>query len=215
MLLRAAYGGGVYVPTQFALTDAETDAALAAGGFAHLVTPVAGGVVATPLPLLFDAASRSLVGHVARNNDHWRVAPVGESLAILPGPDAYVSPSFYASKAEHGRVVPTWNYDVLHVHGTLAVHDDVEWLRSLVTRLTDRFESGRAAPWAVTDAPPAFVDGQLRAIVGVSLSVTRVEGKAKMSQNRSAADRRGVADGLARSPWATDREVAERVRSTL
>jgi transcriptional regulator len=186
----------VYVPTHFALTPEQTASALAAGGFAHLVTPVEGGVVSTPLPLLYDPARHALLGHVARPNDHWQAVPTGDSLAIVTGLDAYVSPSFYASKAEHGRVVPTWNYEVLHVHGVLTVHDDVEWLRGLVTRLTDVHEARREAPWAVTDAPPAYIDGQLRAIVGVELAITRVEGKAKLSQNRSAADQAGVVDGL-------------------
>jgi transcriptional regulator len=111
-----------------------------------------------------------------------------------------VSPNWYASKAEHGRVVPTWNYTTVHLTGRLYVHDDVDWLRTLVTRLTERHESHRQQPWAVTDAPERFVDGQLRAIVGVELAIERVEAKHKLSQNRPEADRAGVVEGLAAEP---------------
>jgi transcriptional regulator len=188
----------MYVPDHFAAEPADLAALLAAGGLAQLVTPTAEGLIATPLPLLYDADRHALLGHVARNNPHWQAAAAasGESLAILTGPDAYVSPSFYPSKQEHGRVVPTWNYLTAHVHGRLVVHEDVEWLRALVIRLTDQHESSSPNPWAVTDAPAKFIDGQLRAIVGLELPLTRVEAKAKLSQNRSPADQQGVIDGL-------------------
>lgn len=191
----------MYVPAHFAATDADVDALLA-GSLVDLISPRAGGgLVATPLPML--RCGDSLVGHVARNNPHWRsVVPGAESLVIAHGPDAYVSPSWYASKREHGRVVPTWNYLTAHVYGELVVHDDVPWLRSLVTRLTERHEAGRAEPWAVTDAPAAFVEGQLRAIVGVELRISRIEAKAKLSQNRPGADVAGVIDGLGEHPVA-------------
>src|SRR5690606_29209029 len=168
-------------------------------GAADLVTPTADGLVATMLPLLYDQDAGphgALLGHVARNNDHWRVAPTGESLVLMHGPDAYVTPSWYASKREHGRVVPTWNYVTAHVYGDLVVHDDTAWLDDLVRRLTDTHESGRAAPWSVDDAPERFVAGQLRAIVGVELRITRIEAKAKLSQNRPEADVEGVVAGL-------------------
>jgi len=113
------------------------------------------------------------------------------------GPDAYVSPSFYASKAEHGRVVPTWNYLTAHVYGELVVHDDAGWVEALVRRLTDLHEGGTAAPWSVDDTPPAYVAGQLRAIVGLELRISRVEAKAKLSQNQPVADVEGVVAGLA------------------
>jgi transcriptional regulator len=121
--------------------------------------------------------------------------PVGEALVILRGPDAYVSPDWYPSKAAHGRVVPTWNYVTAHVYGELVVHDDVEWLDGLVRRLTEKHEAGRPRPWSPDDAPPAFVAGQLRAIVGVELRISRVEAKAKLSQNRPQADIDGVVRG--------------------
>lgn len=188
----------MYVPSHFAMTAEEQEALLRSITAADLITPTADGLMATFLPLLHREGA--LVGHVARNNPHWSVAPNGESLVIVRGPDAYVSPGWYPSKREHGRVVPTWNYVTAHVYGRLLVHDDVEWLRSLVTRLTDRFEADLAEPWAVTDAPPEFIDGQLRAIVGLELQITRVEAKAKLSQNRPAADQEAVRAALADTP---------------
>jgi transcriptional regulator len=167
-------------------------------GAGDLVTATAEGLVATMLPFVYDAARGphgALLGHVARNNEHWRHAPVGEALVILRGPDAYVSPQWYASKREHGRVVPTWNYVTAHVYGELVVHDDVDWLDDLVRRLTAKHEAGRPEPWAVGDAPPRFVAGQLRAIVGMELVISRIEAKAKLSQNRPAADIDGVVEG--------------------
>lgn len=202
----------MYVPAHFAVTDAEVAPVLRAGGLAHLVTPTAAGLVATPLPLLYDEPGGALVGHVARNNPHWSAVPTGDSLAIFAGPQAYVSPNWYPSKAEHGRAVPTWNYEVVHVHGRLVVHDDVDWLRAHVTALTDAHEAAHAHPWQVTDAPAEFVAGQLRAIVGLELVITRVEGKAKLSQNRSAADRAGVIAALSASDRASDRAVAAAMR---
>ena len=186
----------MYVPKHFAASDADAAALLASLGAADLVTPTSGGLVATFLPLLHDADAGSLVGHVARSNDHWRAEPVGESLVIVRGPDAYVSPSWYASKREHGRVVPTWNYTTAHVYGELVVHHDEAWLEDVVRRLTDVHEAHSAQPWSVDDAPPAFVAGQLRAIVGVELRISRVEAKVKLSQNRPAADVDGVVAGL-------------------
>jgi len=141
-----------------------------------------------------------LQGHLARANDHWRAirdaGPQAPGLAVVTGPEAYVSPSWYAAKAEHGRVVPTWNYTQVQLVGRVEVHDDPDWVLDLVTRLTEVHEHGRPAPWAVNDAPAAYVRGQLRAIVGVELHVERVEAKAKLSQNRSAADVAGVVEGL-------------------
>lgn len=204
----------MYVPAHFAVTDAEIAAVLRAGGLAHLVTPTASALMATPLPLLYDEPGGALVGHVARNNPHWSVEPAGESLAILPGVQAYVSPNWYPSKAEHGRAVPTWNYEVVHVHGRLIVHDDVDWLRAHVTALTDAHEAVHEHPWQVSDAPAEFVTGQLRAIVGLELRITRVEGKSKLNQNRSPADRDGVVAALSASPRASDRAVAEAMRAT-
>ncbi|MDY6999755.1 MAG: FMN-binding negative transcriptional regulator [Actinomycetota bacterium] len=200
----------MYTPPPFALTPAETQAALACGGFAQLVSQSDDGLRVTPLPLLYEPVRHSLVGHVARANPHW-TAVSAPSVAIFAGPHSYVSPSLYATKAETGRVVPTWNYDVLAVHGHLVAHDDADWLRELVTRLTDHHEHGRAQPWRVSDAPEPFIEGQLRGIVGVELVISRVEGKAKMSQNQPDRNRAGVVSGLASSPDPAAQAVAERV----
>lgn len=200
----------MYLPQKFALSPERIDAVLADGGFAQLVSFAPTGLVVTPLPLLYDAGRHALLGHVARGNEHWRAAGA-ESVAIFTGPQAYVSPGFYPTKTETGKVVPTWNYEVLNVHGTLAVHDDAEWVLDLVTRLTDRHEAGRTQPWRVSDAPASYLRAQLNGIVGVELHVERVEAKAKMSQNQPARNRAGVIAGLAASESALDAEVSERV----
>ena len=199
----------MYVPAHFEMPAEDVTAALEAITAADLVTAGPDGLQATFLPLLHepgtsgsDAPLGRLLGHVARNNPHWQAA--GDSLVIVRGPDAYISPAWYASKAEHGRVVPTWNYTTLHVHGRLVAHDDPEWLRGVVTRLTDRHEAALArlagpadhTPWRVSDAPEKYLDGQLRAIVGLELVITRVEAKAKLSQNRPTADIEGAIEGL-------------------
>jgi transcriptional regulator len=197
----------MYVPASFAMDDEAVLALLHHHGAADLVTATPVGLIATLLPFVYDPDAGehgALLGHVARNNDQWRADVVGEALVIVRGPDAYVSPSWYASKAEHGRVVPTWNYLTAHVYGRLLVHDDPEWVEALVRRLTAKHEGRMPRPWTVDDAPPAFVAGQLRAIVGVELLITRIEAKAKMSQNRPEADVAGVIAGLdARGERAT------------
>jgi transcriptional regulator len=189
----------MYVPAHFAMDDPALRELLDQHGAADLVTATPEGLVATMLPFVHDGTvgeHGALLGHVARNNPQWRADVAGEALAIVRGPDAYVSPSWYATKAEHGRVVPTWNYVTAHVYGRLVVHDDPVWVEALVRRLTAKHEGGRAHPWAVDDAPRRFVEGQLRAIVGVELQITRIEAKAKLSQNRSEADVAGVVAGL-------------------
>ena len=191
----------MYVPAHFAVEQDAVVALLTNLGAADLVTITDEGMDATFLPLLFDPARGqhgALLGHLARNNDQWRRPAIGDALVIAHGVDGYISPSYYASKAEHGRVVPTWNHLTVHVHGTLVVHDDPEWVGSLVRRLTEKHEAGRERPWAVSDAPPDYIAGQLRAIVGVEVLIKRIEAKAKYSQNRSAADVDGVVGGLAR-----------------
>ncbi len=151
---------------------------------------------ATFLPVLWEGDR--LVGHLARANRHWRrIVADSPALAIVTGPDTYVSPSWYATKREHGKVVPTWNYSVVHLRGRIRVHDDPDWVRALVTRLTDRHEQPRDEPWHVTDAPDDYIAKNLRPIVGVEIAVESVEAKAKLSQNRSDEDRAGVARGLA------------------
>ncbi len=193
----------MYVPEYFKPDRESVRDLLLNMGAADLVTATPDGLRATMLPMVFveavageDDADR-LLGHVARKNDHWRQAVLGEAMAIVRGPDAYITPSWYQTKRDHGRVVPTWNYVTAHVYGELIVRDDVDWLARNVTALTAKYEGGRRDPWAVTDAPPEYVAGQLRAIVGLELVITRVEAKFKLSQNRSEADVSGVIDGLA------------------
>ncbi|WP_024936357.1 FMN-binding negative transcriptional regulator [Actinomadura welshii] len=207
----------MYVPAHFSADDAEVRELLAGCGAADLVTSTPRGLVATYVPVLYDPDAGehgALLAHVARNNDQWREPAAGESLFILHGPDAYVSPSWYASKAEHGRVVPTWNYLTAHVYGRLVVHDDPEWVGRMVRRLTDRHENGRTPAWSVDDAPPAFVEGQLRAIVGLELVITRIEAKAKMSQNRPEADVAGVVEAYRAQGDVPMTEAMTRQRST-
>jgi transcriptional regulator len=199
----------MYVPAHFTPDRSLVDELLRNHGAADLVTVTEQGLVATMLPFIYvpppDPAAAgprsvgqhgSLHGHLARNNDQWKLSAAGESLAIVRGPDAYISPGWYASKAEHGRVVPTWNYVTAHVYGRFVVHDDPVWTEDLVRRLTRKHEAGRDHPWSVDDAPRQFVEGQLRAIVGVELEITRIEAKAKLSQNRPPADVEGVIEGL-------------------
>jgi transcriptional regulator len=187
----------LYVPRFNAMDPDDIRPFVHAVGTAQLVTVGEDGTPdATFLPVLWEGDR--LVGHLARANTHWRrIVDGSPALAIVTGADTYVSPSWYATKAEHGKVVPTWNYSVVHLRGAVTVHDDPAWVRGLVTRLTDRHEHPRAEPWAVTDAPADYVDKNLRPIVGVELVVGSVEAKAKLSQNRSDEDRAGVAAGLA------------------
>lgn len=178
---------------------------------ATLVTSTAEGIMATPLPLFLDEAEGPhgvLYGHLARANSQWRLPPVGEGLALFSGPDAYVTPSWYATKRETGKVVPTWNYVAVHAYGPVEFFEDESRLHDVVSRLTAIHESDRAEPWAVTDAPDTYIRSQLKGIVGLRLPITRLEGKRKMSQNRSPEDRLGVAKGLAESNRASDRAVA-------
>jgi transcriptional regulator len=194
----------MYIPAHFAPDAALVDELLCNHGAADLVTVTEQGLVATMLPFIHvpDSGPRSagqhgaLHGHLARNNDQWKLSAAGESLAIVRGPDAYISPGWYASKVEHGRVVPTWNYLTAHVYGTLTVHDDPAWLAAQIRELTNHHEADRAEPWSFEDAPERFVAGQLRAIVGLEVAITRVEAKFKLSQNRPSADIDGVIRGL-------------------
>lgn len=165
-------------------------------GSGELVSVGADGFpLATLLPVLWEGDT--VVAHMARANPHWQQITDGSPvLVICTGPEAYISPTWYASKAEHGRVVPTWNYSSVHLSGRARVHQDPAWLRKAVDRLVTRHEGGRAEPWSTADAPERYVEGQLRAIVGIEITLSRVEAKAKLSQNRSAVDRDGVVRGL-------------------
>ena len=189
----------MYIPHFNAMDDPdEIRRFVESVGSAEIVTVGADGTpVATLLPVLWSDDGATVMAHLARANPHWRgIADGSPCLAIIAGPQAYISPAWYAAKAEHGRVVPTWNYSAVHLTGTVRVHDDPEWTREAVTTLTDRHEQTRQEPWAVTDAPSTYIDKNLKAIVGLEMTVARVEAKAKLSQNRSAADRAGVVAGL-------------------
>lgn len=187
----------MYGPKAFDVAVAELHAMIRAASLPVLVSPTANGLAATHLPLTLLTGPDRLIGHVARANPHWReVDPAGRSLAIFTAAEGYVSPSWYATKVETGKVVPTWNYQAVHVTGRLEIVEDAAPLLEIVSQLTDRFEKPRARPWAVTDAPPDYIAMQLRGIVGVVLHIETLEGKAKLSQNKSAADRDGVEKGL-------------------
>jgi transcriptional regulator len=189
----------MYIPSHFAAgTDAVRNL-LARPAAANLITMTPHGLLATLMPFTFDPSVGdlgALNGHLARNNTQWSEPVTGEALVIVQGADAYISPSWYASKAEHGRVVPTWNYSTAHVYGRLVVHDDPVWLAGQVRQLTELHEAQFEHPWAVDDAPERFIAGQLRAIVGIEVVITRIEAKQKLSQNRPDADIDGVVAGL-------------------
>ena len=207
----------MYLPKHFEETRIEVLHGLVhAHPLGALVTLTSGGLDANHIPFEIDpepAPFGTLRGHVARANPLWRdFSRDVEALVIFQGPDTYVSPAWYPTKAETGKVVPTWNYAVVHAHGTLRAIDDRAWLRDFVTMLTNRHESGRRDPWKVTDAPDDYIDKQVGAIIGLELSITRLVGKWKMSQNRPAADRQGVVDGLRREGGDSGAAIADLVR---
>lgn len=177
-----------------------------------LVTLSAQGLNANHIPFEIDGAlgpRGTLRGHVARANPVWRDhSQTAEALVIFIGPQAYVTPSWYQTKSETGEVVPTYNYLAVHAYGPLVIRHEQDWLRGLVTRLTNRFEAGFGAPWQVSDAPEAFIEKQLRAIVGIEMPLNRLIGKWKVSQNRPAADRAGVVRGLSESTDADSLAIA-------
>jgi len=164
-------------------------------------TDAGAGLQANPVPFFLDADPAGgpgiLRAHVARANPVWRAARADvETLVVFQGAQAYISPSWYAAKAEHGKVVPTWNYVTVQARGTLRAVDDAQWLRAFVGRLTQHHEATQARPWAITDAPPEYIDSMLRAIVGIEIVLSSLVGKWKVSQNRPVADRTGVVRGL-------------------
>lgn len=191
----------MYRPDDFRIDDPETLYALIRENpFATLVSMGADGLTASHLPLILntnDSTSIRLEGHFARANSHWRELEFAkEVLAIFQGPAGYITPSWYASKREHGKVVPTWNYAIIHTHCTPKIMDDRDWLVRHVSQLTDQQEDGVSQPWSVDDAPEGYISALSRGIVGVELQVSRLEGKWKMSQNRPEKDRDGVVSGL-------------------
>jgi transcriptional regulator len=185
----------VYVATHFSMPQDEARAVLEDVSAADLVTAHADGPVATYLPFVFDpevGEHGALLTHVARNNSQARDPAIGEALVIAHGPDHYVSPSWLPSQTEHGRVVPTWNYLTVHAYGRIVVHDDPDRTRDAVQRLTARHEH----EYSVDDVPADYVERMLRAVVALEIRLTRIEAKAKMSQNKSPDDVRGIIEGL-------------------
>lgn len=194
----------MYTPNPFRQTDkAQLVRHIYMSRLATLVSEGDHGLLATHLPLLFDEEAGqhgTLYGHLARGNPQWRdLVAASETLIIFQGPDAYVTPAWYPAKAAHGKVVPTWNYTAVHAYGKPEVFDDADRLRSVVTRLTEKAEASQMAPWSVSDAPPDYIDGMLRAIVGIAIPVTRMEGSWKLSQNRPQSDMEGICVGLSAS----------------
>ncbi|PWK39338.1 FMN-binding negative transcriptional regulator [Pseudomonas sp. OV226] len=207
----------MYNPSSFAIKDLdELRQQILGTRLAMVVTHGEQGLQASHLPLLFNpdqGPKGTLYGHFARANPQWKALQDGaEALVIFAGADAYVSPGFYPSKAEHGKVVPTWNYVAVHAYGTAEVFSDTDRLLDLVSALTDRHEASRAQPWKVADAPADYIDGMLKAIVGFALPIQRLEGKRKLSQNRSPEDIAGVREGLTASPDVHDQALAHLMR---
>jgi transcriptional regulator len=212
----------VYIPDHFRPADEDVAELLANIAAADLITATADGLLATMLPLIHEPPRPStqaagthgrLMGHVARNNRQWKVPPIGDAMVIVRGPDAYISPAWYAAKREHGRVVPTWNYITAHIHGELVIHDDPAWVEANVRALTARHEAARPVPWSVDDAPVAYIAGQLRAIVGIEVLISRIEAKFKLSQNRSTEDVDGAIAGLGAERGPTGRAMADAMRT--
>jgi transcriptional regulator len=202
----------MYVPRFNAMEDRdEIREMVRSVGSAELVTVGPDSFpMATLLPVIWEA--ERLIFHMARANPQWTTIKGGSpALAIVTGAQGYISPSWYPSKEEHGRVVPTWNYSAVHFTGLVRIHHDSGWLLDAVTRLTDLHERDRERPWSVTDAPQRYIDKQLRAIVGIEMTVDRVEAKAKLSQNRSEEDRNGVIEGLRREGGSRERELSHRM----
>jgi transcriptional regulator len=209
----------MYVAKHFEETRIEIlHALIRAHPLATLVTLTSEGLDANHIPLEIDpdpAPFGTLRGHVARANPLWRdVLCEIQALAIFQGPETYISPSWYPSKQETGRVVPTWNYVVVHAHGSLRIINDRAWLRAFIEQLTNRHEEGRSHPWRVTDAPADYIDKQLGAIVGLEMPISRLRGKWKVSQNRPTGDRKGVVEGLLQEGRETAVAMADVIRQS-
>ena len=203
----------MYVPRAFAVDDVPIlHQQMLATPLPVLVTHTSQGLIASHVPLLLnpdEGPYGTLYGHLARANPHCKALAEGvENLVIFAGEQAYISPSFYPSKAEHGKAVPTWNYLAVHAYGTAEVFDDAERLLALVSRLSNKHEADRSDPWSVSDAPADYIDSMLKAIVGFRLPITRLDGKRKLSQNRDATDQAGVRKGLLANSNPQDHALA-------
>lgn len=201
----------MYTPSHFKQEDlAVLHEAMERIGFVSLVTSTSEGLLATQAPVLVDRERGVLRGHIARANLQWKLAmPDARALAIFSGPNGYISPNWYATKREHGRVVPTWNYIAIHAHGHVRFSEDRDLLLDIVTRLTDKHEARSEQPWRVSDAPAEYVESMLKAIVAFEFHITRLEANWKLSQNRSEEDREGTIEGLSER----NELIAEEMRS--
>jgi len=208
----------MYIPEVFREEDRDAIAAMIHScPLATLVTHSADGLFATPLPMIYAASEGEhgvLYGHIARANPQWKepanaVGPAEDALVLFQGPNAYITPAWYATKAETGKVVPTWNYIAVHAYGPVEFYHHPEDLLGIVTKLTRQHEAGRPQPWSVSDAPADYIQSQLRSIVGLRIPIRRIEAKKKLSQNQPAANRAGVKHGLSQSPSEQDRHIAK------
>ena len=201
----------MYVPAKFVIDEDASWAAVRDAGAGMLVRTAEAGLTSVFVPVVVDEQHTTVRAHVARANPWWRSVDDGSDvLGLFVAASAYVSPSYYPSRLEDPGVVPTWNYVAVEVRGRLHVHDDATWLDDQVRELTTTFESGRPTPWRVDDAPAAYIERQLRAIVGITIDVLSIEGKAKLSQNRPQIDHDSVRDHLAQGS-ANERNVASRM----
>ncbi|MBV9251556.1 MAG: FMN-binding negative transcriptional regulator [Acetobacteraceae bacterium] len=209
----------MYQPSHFRVDDLpQMHALMRARPFAALISAGSHGLYATHLPTVLkeDGPYGVLEFHLARANPHWKYLAEGEeALVIFQGPEGYITPNWYPSKAEHQKVVPTWNYAVVHAYGRPEVIEDTDWIRRHVAELTAQQERHEVRPWAVTDAPATFIAAMARSIIGFRFAITRLEGKWKMSQNRETRDRAGVVTGLRRRGTGDDLETAEMVSRSI
>lgn len=209
----------MYLPTHFSENRTEVmHELIRACPLAVLVTIGSRGLEANHIPFylhLIEGGSAALLGHVARANPVWNLGSSNTALAIFQGPSSYIRPGWYPSKKEHGKVVPTWNYIAVHVQGTLKSHHDPQWIRAQLERLTNQMESTRAKPWSLADAPSDYLDKLIANVVGIELTVDRLVGKWKLSQNQPEANRAGVVAGLEADGDSTSVEMARLVAGFL
>lgn len=210
----------VYLPPHFEETRSEAVGALIRDyPLGTVVQQSERGLVANHIPFLLDTAAGeqgTLIAHVARNNDLWRdAASGGEALVIFQGPDAYISPNWYATKRETHEVVPTYNYTVVHAYGAITVHDDEKWVRGVIGKLTKAMEARQPAPWKMADAPRAYLEQMVTQIVGIEIPITHLIAKAKLSQNRVLADREGAITGLRATDSPSDAATADLMEALL
>ena len=202
----------MYIPKHFQPSDKAAQEFLSQIESGHLVSNTEKGLVSTLLPLIYDQETNSLLGHVAKLNIQASLPTNQEALVISMLNETYISPNWYASKEEHHKVVPTWDYMMVHAYGQLVIHDEPEWILNQVTRLTNHFEANQPKPWNVDQAPTDYVDGQIRAIVGIELKINRIEASFKMGQNKSKADLDGVIAGLQKAGKVSISEAINALR---